>query len=423
MKEIVKKIVSQTLATHTGKNSLLTIIAIGINTIFSAGFFIILARGLGPSQLGLFSVALALMLTATGFADWGTNYGILRFVPGTKDPRSFLKLGLLAKIGFGLVATLIVGFSSNLLATSLFHKPELTPLFVVSSLGILGGLLYGYGLNTTQALQKFIAWSGLQIGPSLLRLLLLVALLFLGLLNPQSALLAYMAMLFAVFLGCLPFLPKNMMKAAITHDTLSKFFSYNKWMALYTALLTLTGNVDRFFLARFSTASQVGYYVAALQIAGVGIQVQVALGTVLIPRFASISSRSGVISYLKKTALLTSSLAFGGVLVALIAQPLTSIIFGQAFLPSVAPLRILIVSVALFLSSLPFTSVWLYTLGKARDFSLFFLLVSTLIFVLNWLLVPSLGAVGSAIASLSGNALTLFGSIIYVKTHLNLIKA
>lgn len=419
MKSRLNSILERTLLSTTGRNSVITVLSMVVNTGFSAAFFIILARELGPGSLGLFSVALALMSTVSGIADWGTSFGMLRFVSASKkDSLSYLKLGLYAKLVFGVTGTLIIALSGNAIASFIFHRPELGPLFVLSSLGVLGGLLYSYGLTSLQSLEKFLPWGILQIGWTLLRFLLLLIVVYLNILNPSTSLGIYLAVLFVVFIGAIPFLPKGMMKSPISRVQLTNFFGYNKWMAFYTVLITLAGSFDRFFLARFSAPSEVGFYVAATQIAGVGIQIQAALGTVLIPRFASLDKLSAIRSYLKKTVLLTGTLSVGGVLIALISEPLTLLVFGESYLQSIAPLRLLIVSVAFYLASLPFTSTWLYTLGKARDFSLYFFFNCLLLFLLNWMLVPAYGAVGSAFASLVGNAVTLLVSIIYVQLNL-----
>jgi O-antigen/teichoic acid export membrane protein len=414
MRNTVSNLLRKTLLSSTGKNSLVTMTAIAINTGFSAAFFIILARMLGPADFGLFSVALALMVTITGIVDVGTNYGILRF---TSRSPSYLKLGLYTKIVLGLMGTAVVAIFGNFLAIQVLHQPKLGPIFIVSSLGVIGGLLYGYGLNAAQSLQRFFVWSFLQIAPSAIRLALLLLLAVLGILSPQTAMLAYTSMLFAVFLGVIPFLPKKLLSFSITSEHLRNFFSYNRWMALYSIILVAAGNMDRFFLARFTTPSEVGFYVAATQIAAVGIQVNAALATVLIPKFAATHDFSAISKFMKKAIILTFTLALGGVVISFLAKPLTQIIFGLSYAPSVTPLRILILSVAFALASLPFTSFWLYWVGDSKLFALYYLFNGSVMFIANWMLVPLYGAVGSAIASLLGNALTLTVSAIYVLSY------
>ena len=419
MRTKIESLLAATLLTNTGKNSVVTFVAITVNTVFSGLFIIILARYLGPARLGLFSVGLALMLTVTGFADWGTGYGILRFVAQNKNAaRSYLKLGLLTKLIFGLLGVIVVAFSGPWLASNIVHQPGLGGLFAVASLGVLGGLLYSFGLVSLQALEKFVPWGGVQIGWSATRVTILVLLITSGSLNPQTALLAYIVGLFFVFFGAIPFLPKGFTKAKIDRDQLNAFFGYNKWMAIYTVLLTIIANADRFFLARFSAPAQIGFYVAAVQIAAIGVQVQTALGTVIIPRFASLGSYSPILDYLKKTVLLTWTLAVGGVVIGLFAKPMVNIIFGDAYQASVVPLQILIISSACLLASLPFTSIWLYALGRAKSFALFFIMDTFLLLYLNFLLDPHLGAVGSALAALSSNFLLLFTSVVYVRLKL-----
>lgn len=416
----LRKTLWEAIFSPTGKNAAITFFAMAVNTGFSAAFFIILARVLGSASLGLFSVALALMMVVTAIADLGTSQGILRFAPKsagagkTADLLAYLRLGFLAKLIFGVVGTALVAGLAYPLALYVFRRPELGPLFLLSSVGVLTGLLFSFGLVSLQALQRFLVWGFLQAGWSAARLLVLFVLIFLGILSPPAAILVYAGALLIPFLGAWSFLPKKFLQQAITKNHIRNFFLFNRWMAFFNVILAVSGNLDRFFLARFSSLSEVGYYTAAAQVAGVGLQAHAALGTVLIPKFASFQNLRAMGGFLKKVVLLTGSMALGGVLISLLAEPLVRIIFGEGYLSSILPTRILIVSVALILASLPFTSIWLYFLGHSKTYALYYVVNGMVLFLGNWILVPIYGAVGSAIASLIGNALTLTVSFGYV---------
>ncbi|KKT73886.1 MAG: Polysaccharide biosynthesis protein [Microgenomates group bacterium GW2011_GWA2_44_7] len=389
MKSTVEKILKQTLWTSTGRSSIVTFISMVASTGFAALYFIVLARMLGPYGNGLFSVALAVMMTITGVVDFGTNFGIVNFVPkavsegNQRKALAYLKLGLVSKLVLGLAATFIIALTTSQISSVVLKRPEITPILFISSFGIIAGLLYGYGLSVPQALQKFAIWGGLLTGAGFFRIITVLILIIFGWLSAQTAMLAYLIMLLFPFFGSLPFLPKGILKAKIQPVDIRKFFSFNRWMALFTLTVSITANMDRFFLARFSGLSEVGLYMAATQIAGVGLNVNAALATVLVPKFAAIRNRDALIRFLKKSILLTSGLAIGGALITLFAGILMESLFGQQYIPAISTLRILILSVACVLAFLPFTCVWLYYRGDSRSFALYYILNGVILFLGN----------------------------------------
>jgi O-antigen/teichoic acid export membrane protein len=119
------------IATATFRQSILTTFAVGINGVLGVCFFILVARFLGPAEFGIFSIAIATISMIADIADFGTNTGIVRFIPKylnekTTDAYKLLKLSLEIKAVVWLIV-LIVGISSaSLIAELILKKPELT---------------------------------------------------------------------------------------------------------------------------------------------------------------------------------------------------------------------------------------------------------------------------------------------------------
>ena len=88
---------------------------------------ILITRTLGPSEFGLFSIALAVMGLASQISDFGISTGLVRFVSlylkaDSQKANLMLKVSLKLEIIIGLIIFLI-GFFSNKISFSI-HPTE-----------------------------------------------------------------------------------------------------------------------------------------------------------------------------------------------------------------------------------------------------------------------------------------------------------
>ena len=118
------------LATATFKQSQITIIATLINGFLGFLFLILLARLLGPANLGIFTISTAILTLVADIVDFGTNTGLIRFVSASlavdkEKAYKFLKLSLEIKCIAWIGSFLIIFFLSPFLATQVFYKSEL----------------------------------------------------------------------------------------------------------------------------------------------------------------------------------------------------------------------------------------------------------------------------------------------------------
>src|SRR5258706_5796829 len=166
------------LDTSTFRQSSITFTATVINGALGAIFFIFAARFLGPSQYGLFTIAMVTLTLVADIGNLGTDTGIVNFVSRhiKNDPEKanrFLKLALKIKIIVGICLAVIGWFTAPLIAAQVFHKPELTSLLQIAFVGVLAQLLFTFGTAALQAHQKFISWGLTNIGQNTIRLILL----------------------------------------------------------------------------------------------------------------------------------------------------------------------------------------------------------------------------------------------------------
>lgn len=180
-----------------------------------------------------------------------------------------------------------------------------------------------------------------------------------------------------------------------TRAYLSAFFAF------------LVQRLDVFLLARWTDAEQTGYYVAAVSVATVATVFPGVVGTLVFPRLASVPDPRDRWHITRRAFLLAGAvMAVVAALVAAFAPWIVRLLFGEAFAPAVAPLRWSMLAVWMLSSnsilmkhfSADGTS-WVVVYSPA---------LATLVNVgLNALLIPGLGTVGAALASVASYAAML----------------
>ncbi|MFQ5856007.1 MAG: flippase [Anaerolineae bacterium] len=182
----------------------------------------------------------------------------------------------------------------------------------------------------------------------------------------------------------------------------------------------LDNRADVVLLSRLGTERQVGFYGSANTLVGALTLLPFAYGTSILPVMSRLYVEAPAVlerlyaRSFKYLFLLGLPIAVG---ITLIAQPLLQLIFGSGFEPAGPILQVVIWSVALlFLNVL---NSRIMVVADRQDVIARFLagtLVTNL--VLNVALIPSLGAVGSAIARVVSTSLLFVLSFMFVRREL-----
>jgi O-antigen/teichoic acid export membrane protein len=126
----------------------------GLNYLFGMYF----ARALGPVDFGLYALGMTVFNIAVLFAPLGMETAVMKFVSQEAgsgrmaSARKTIVSGVGVAAGFGLLLALCVAFSSDMLAYTLFGKPELSPILSLLALGIPLAAVSAVALQSMQAL-------------------------------------------------------------------------------------------------------------------------------------------------------------------------------------------------------------------------------------------------------------------------------
>ncbi len=425
----MKNFLSEVLKTRTIKDSFITSLGTAINGFLGLLFYAVLGRFLGPSSYGIFSVSVDSMTLLKDVGSVGIDTGIVRFVgkyavSDREKAFRFLKLGLELKLVIWFLIFVSGWILMPFVATKVFTKPELLFPLRLSLIGVGTGLLFSLATYAVQSFQKFWLWSGLNILSNLGRLIVTFFLIGLGMLTIGSSLLNYMIWPLIGFFVSLFFLP-NFFRVGGELSIGREFLNYNKWVALFTLIAAVSSRLDIYISTSLLPLYQVGIYAAAIQLASIVPQVVFAFGAVVAPKLASFDSNPKAYTYLKKLQILVTVVAVLGVAVSipLVKYFVVPFFYGKAYLGTIVPFSILLITQAIFLISIPVHTAVIYYFAYPKLFVYISLGHLIIMAVGGYYLINSFGIVGAATTALIGNIFNLIIPGIWVlKKFRNLKK-
>lgn len=404
MKEKVREI----LKTKTLRQSAVTAAGTIINGVIGWVFYILVARNLGPSKFGIFSVVTATIALLASVFNVGVDTGLVRFVgkyiSGDKEKAfRFMKLGLKVKIISGFILIIFGWFLVPFFANTVFAKPELLFPLRLSLIGAFGWLLSFFVTSSLQAMQKFFSWVGLNIFMTSLRLIAIMGLIYFGVNQVNFSLYAYIYSPFVGFLLGITFLPK-FFKVKNEESVAKEFFHYNKWVAIFTVIAAVSSRLDTYLSTRLLSFSDLGIYSVANNLSGIVSEIVLALATVVAPKLAGFVSDIDAKRYLKKLQLFVVALGILGVIFGI---PLSYYVipkfYGLSYSQSILPFSILLISQAIFLISIPVHTSIYYYFSNPKLFVFIGLAQIILVGTLGWYAISTYGYMGAAFTMLIGN--------------------
>ncbi|MEK7188249.1 MAG: oligosaccharide flippase family protein [Patescibacteria group bacterium] len=406
----MKEFVLQMLQTKTIRHSVITFTGVFITGLLGFVFYFITARFLGPENFGIFSIAVITLTLVGDISDLGMTTGLVKFVgkyifSKPKLAMRFMKLTLKIKL---VVWLIVLGIGWSLvpfISNKFLGKEELIVPLRYCLIGVGGALLFSFVTFSLQAMQKFFSWSIINIAVNSLRLGVLGLLIYLGFFSLNSSLAVY---IFLPFLGFVIgiFLLPNFFSVKNENRVVKKLFSFNIWVAVFTAIAAISSRLDIFLVTRLLTLEKVGFYSAAVNLSSVAPQIVFALATVVAPKLASFDSDVKAYEYLKKVQLFVLALSLAGLLVGIpISYFVIPALYGEVYTPSVTPLIILLIGQAIFLFSVPVHTGVIYYFGYPKLFVYVSFLHLAVIGLGGWILTNKFGISGTAITVLVGNIL------------------
>lgn len=174
-------------------------------------------------------------------------------------------------------------------------------------------------------------------------------------------------------------------------------------------MVSVYSQTDKLMLKQMINESEIGYYATAVSLCGMWCFILSAIINSIYPSIMEASKAGNDQLFKKRNVQLYAIVFYMSVAVSLgftiFAKPVIYILYGESYLPAVNPLRIITWYTAFSYLGVA-RNAWV--VAEARQKYLFPIYAASAVanVVLNYLLIPSLGASGAAIASLAAQVFT-----------------
>lgn len=378
---------------RVGRTTAWSVVSVLLSTVIG----MLTARLLGPNDRGL----LALIVTLSGMmvlvSALGSNVAIRRLLPRSDEvsvrgywslTHSLLVVLLPLQVLVYLFLTRFAGMSPGWAVMSAFLSYGLCYFYSNQSVD----LLYAHGLPSTATRTKTMGTLGT---------LLIIVVCFVAQLGLLAVVLAYaLGSLVSVAVARRVVHRHTLVdgRPAVGQRVLARTGMKLLGMTLGQVL---TSRIDTFFLGLLAVPSQVGFYAVAITPAALLRLPAAALGQVVMHDAAS--TRVNKRKVLKRTALIVVLSVPLAVIGALSADWLIPLVFGTAFSPAAGPFKVLLLAE---LCMLPFLvlSRFLAAVGSPGSASACGSVGVAVLTGSSFFLIPPLGAVGAAWASVAAYA-------------------
>jgi teichuronic acid exporter len=312
-----------------------------VSTLISAVAGIFLARTLGAEQYGVYSIILIPVSIVFLIQDLGTSPALTRFCSMYRrqgradDLGEVIRTGLVFVSLTSLALSVVLFFSSGVIASAFFHRPEIEGLLKIVSFAVFGSGLYGAVQSIFVGYERMGLRSVIDVSYSLVRGGFMIALLLVGLGTMGALFSVLVGYTMAGFLGVLLILvfikPGRGSKSG--WHTLDLMLAYG--FPSYAGSL-LMGGLSYWcssLMTLYVSSALIGNYSAALNFTVLVGFVTMPIGTTLFPLFSKYSRGDSQLGMVFKKAVKYASLVTIPVmaLLILVSGPLTQVIYGEGY--------------------------------------------------------------------------------------------
>jgi O-antigen/teichoic acid export membrane protein len=377
-----------------------------------AAVFVLLARLLGPEQLGAYAWAVTALSVACTLADLGMTPVLARDLVMSGDKRrAYLANFLVLRLMLGLLASAVAAIAVALLAPD---SVRAVLLICMPALPLLAARFFD---PVFQVIGR--PWLSLQVSACFAVVAIATTIAALLLPDPlPMAVLAY-ASAGVVYGAAGLILTLALMRPAFSAVGLSGISVVVRAvlpMALSASIAALASRIDLFIVAEVGTPQMLGLYGAAGRFLDLGVAVVVTVLTPLMAIFASLASDRErlLLGFDAMIRFIATVSVVGGLLAIGFAAPVLTLVYGDAFAPASGTLALFGWRIGLAFVNL---TVFALVLSVAPiGYSVWNMMVALLVTAaLSWLLVPWIGIEGAALATLVSEGLQLTVNLVMAR--------
>ena len=388
-------------------------------TISNLTISVILSRMLGAAGFGLYSAIIVVPVMVIGFTQLGIRRSAIFHIGNKILPEDHIVSALLILVLWTSALSIIICGFVYFFSSSQPFDPLIIVLVLLTIPLLLTNIFAGGVFLGKEDIKRA---SILNAGPTLITLLLTVLFVW-GL--KMSVLGAFVAIALA-----------NLIMFLITYRIIIVQFRYSiTWKyhegimksmiklglvnAIAIFIMQLNYRLDILMLKKLSSLEEVGFYSLAMQIAEQLWHIPYAIESIVLSRSANSTNDQAVhrtVASIFRVSLLIGLVS--GICIFFIAPWLVPLVFGHAFVQSVAMIQVVLPGI-LILVGFRILNSRLTGMGKPQIAIYTFMPALVINFILNLFLIPRFGGIGAA---WSTNVSYAAGSIIFVILYSRMVK-
>lgn len=390
-----------------------------------------LARLLEPNGYGVFSLALAISSIFMFAARFGIARSAGRYVAEYKETDGaqipyIIRTSLLLNVG-SILAVVILFVASHRSIAARLNQPALVPFLLLGCLFVVFGALVEYTEHVIQGFEAITFAAILRSCGRLSRLFLALGLVIAGF-GAIGALWGYvLSLLLATVIGGVYLYTTVREYGADASEVESglrrRIAKYALPVMATNASLVLDKRIDTLLVGFFLSPVSVSYYVVGGKIVSLALAPIAALSFTISPTFGAQKAAGNVdrVSRIYEKTLVNALLLYfpAGAGIILVADPMINLVFGPDYSGAVAVVRVLGLYIVLS-AVVQISDNGLDYLGRARERAIARLTTALMNVGLNILLIPAIGVVGAAIATVFTRGLYTVANLVIITSELDL---
>ena len=382
------------------KNTIYSSINSTLRFFASALLYIILARALGVEEFGRFMFALSFTGIFLTFIDYGFNLLIVKEVSQKPESlKNWVSSIINAKILLSIAFTIIL-----IITLEILKYPDDT--FLIVGILWLSVIFYSFGFffnNVFRGLNQFQYETYPTILLNAAQFVIVGVFLLLGF-KALSVAIAYLLARMFYFAYSSYLLSLKVSKIPIAYNLSESIKSLKIALpyGIHAILATLYFQIDTVFLSYFKGNAEVGYYQASMRILMATMIAYEVIVSAFFPVIAA-SIKNDKEKFDKYALFLNKVVIYIGLVfgtgIFMFSKPMISLLYGAQYQNSIIIMQVL--AVVIFLRFLGAGYALFITVVEGQKYRAIGVSLSVVVsIILNIILIPKLGAVGAAIASL-----------------------
>lgn len=417
------------------KGSVLSFLSKIIGIIIGYVIILVIANYYGSEGIGVFTISMTIIQIASVITLLGLDTAILRFTSENYHKKEgydivskiYYKM-LVLLVPSAILMTISMYMCSPIFSNLLFHNQEATIYYNLAILGILPMSLLLLHREILRGLKKIWIYSVLSniTIPFFTLIVITVFILNNILVNKTIVISQIFSLLISSIISILffKFFFKNSQKNHTTTNHISYFsiLSISVPMMLSSSLSMIMNWLDIIMLGALSSTEEVGIYSVALKISLLASISLVAINSIAAPKFAELWNKQDI-SGLKEVVQKTSKMFFWSstpiIMIIILFPEYILNIFGEEFVEGKATLIILVIGQ--FVNTISGSVNYLLNMTGNEKFVRNNIIIAFLInIVLNYILIPTYGIFGAALATSISTIYWNLAGVILVKIKLNI---